>query len=355
MKVKVELVRHEFLFGCNIYMFDQFDAPARNDEYKRRFEELFNYATTGLYWRSYEPERGKPDYPFTDKVAAWCGERGIRMKGHPLLWGNEAGIPTWSRGQPPPDVQRQRVIDIMNRYRGKIDFWEVVNEPILQAEPKIDEPYRWARQADPSAYLIVNEAFVLSDGGPRFFDLLREAIQKDVPFNGIGIQAHEPAGAWFPLDRMQKTLDKYASLGKELHITEFSPTSGGEKITCSYRQGIWDEALQAEYAVKFYRIAFGHPATRAITWWDFSDRGSWRKGGGMLHADLSPKPVYNELKRLVHQQWHTETSGRTDAAGRFEFRGFFGDYRVEIETPDKNIKKEFRLERGKAGDIRVVL
>ncbi len=116
---------------------------------QERFEELFNYATVGFYWRWYESQRGKPNYEYTDKVVAWCREHGIRMKGHPLLWGNEAGVPPWSHGQPPPEIQRQRVQDIIGRYQGKIEFWEVVNEPSHLAEPKIDQPYRWARQADP--------------------------------------------------------------------------------------------------------------------------------------------------------------------------------------------------------------
>jgi len=32
------------------------------------------------------------------------------------------------------------------------------------------------------------------------------------------------------------------------------------------------EALQAEEAVKLYRLLFSHPAVQAITWWDLSDR-----------------------------------------------------------------------------------
>ncbi|MHC4177443.1 MAG: endo-1,4-beta-xylanase, partial [Planctomycetota bacterium] len=111
--VQVEQTRHDFLFGSNIYRFDRFKTAADNAAYKRRFEELFNAATVGFYWRWYEPERGKPQYPYTDKVVAWCAERGIRMKGHPLLWGNRAGIPTWSDGQPPPEIQRRRVEEII--------------------------------------------------------------------------------------------------------------------------------------------------------------------------------------------------------------------------------------------------
>ena len=107
----------------------------------------------------------------------------------------------------------------------------MVNEPSHLAEPKIDQPYRWARQADPRAYLIVNDYDVLADSGPGFFKLLTAAKQNGVPFDGIGIQAHEPPTMRFPLDRVQEILDQYATLGKDLHITEFTPASAGQKIT----------------------------------------------------------------------------------------------------------------------------
>jgi len=323
-KITVRQIGHEFLFGCNIYEFKSGDA------YRQRFAELFNYATVGFYWRWYEWERGKPRYEDTDKIVAWCLAHGIRMKGHPLLWGDEAGIPPWSHGQPSPDIQRQRVSDIMNRYRDKIEFWEVVNEPSHQPIPKIDEPYRWARQINPRAQLIVNDYQVLADGCPPFFQLLSTAKQNGVPFDGIGIQAHEPRTMRFPLDRVQKILDRYATLGKQLHITEFTPTSGGQKITGSHRTGVWDETAQADYAVKFYKVCFAHPAVRAITWWDLSDKGAWLKGGGLLRADMSPKPAYDQLKHLIHNEWMTRLEGTTDRRGQFAFRGFRGQYEVTV-------------------------
>jgi len=352
--VRVEQTGHAFLFGGNIFMFDKFSSPSQNALYKNRFEELFNYATTGLYWQWYEQERGKPDYARTDKIVAWCDGRGIQVKGHPLLWGNEAGIPPWSDGQPTPEVQRRRVVDLMHRYRGKIHFWEVVNEPTLHRQPVIDEPYRWARQADPTACLIVNDCYVLADGRPLFFDLLQKAERRGVPFNAIGIQAHEPAGMWFPLDRVWAVLGQYATLGKELQITEFTPTSGGEKITGSYRKGVWDESSQAEYATKFYRLCFAHPAMRAIIWWDLCDQGAWRPGGGMLRADLTPKPVYRRLKRLIHSEWRTRLDGVTDADGRFEFRGFHGPYRITVDRGQERVERQFRLNKNGPNEWTVV-
>jgi len=350
--VAIEQASHDFLFGCNIYCFDRYREPERNEAYKRRFRELFNYATVGFYWRGYEPQRGKPRYDYTDKVVAWCQQHAIRMKGHPLLWDHRAGRPAWNNNrQPPPDVQKQRVAEIIRRYSGKIEFWEVVNEPAHLRGIKIDQPYRWAREADPRAYLIVNDYFVMANGYPPFFALLQKAISDGVPFDGIGIQAHEPRTMRFPLGQVRRILDHYAALGKELHITEFTPASGGQPITGSHITGRWDEAAQADYAVKFYTVCFAHPAVRAITWWDLCDDGSWLRGGGMLRRDMTPKPVYNALKKLIRETWHTRVEGNTDAEGRLAFRGFFGRYALSAA----GAKAEFHLAKGTAGEIAVRL
>lgn len=353
--IALEQTAHDFLFGCNIYMFDRFRDQAHNAAYKQRFAELFNYATVGFYWRGYEPERGRPNYAYTDKVVAWCEANGIRMKGHPLLWGDEAGVPTWSVGQPPSETQRQRVVQILERYRDKITFWEVVNEPSHLAEPKIDQPYRWARATNPRDVLIVNDYHVLADGGPGFYRLLTAAIDSRVPFDGIGIQAHEPRAMRFPLDRVRQILDQYATFGKGLHITEFTPTSSGLPITGSHLSGVWDEAAQADYAVKFYRVCFAHPAVQVITWWDLCDQGSWLSGGGMLRADTSPKPVYERLHRLIHDEWKTRARGTTDGEGRFACRCFFGAYRLVIETPAGQIERRIRVTKDGPAEIVVRL
>jgi len=324
-------------------MFDRCGSPRENEQYKDRFRELFNYATTGFYWRWYEAKRGKPDYAYTDKVVAWCEQNHIRVKGHPLLWACDSGIPPWSKGQPPAELRKQRITDIMTRYAGKIDLWEVVNEPSHLSGLEIDDPYRWARAVDPKACLIVNDYNVMADGCPAFFKLLQNAISKGVPFDGIGIQAHEPRTMRFELDQVWKILDQYAALGKQLYVTEFTPTSAGEEITGSYVSGTWDEAAQADYAVKFYTVCFAHPAMAGLTWWDLCDNGAWLKGGGLLHKDMSPKPAYTALKKLIHEQWTTKKEGKTDADGKFSYHGFNGQYVLRITLNGKVMEQPFHV------------
>ena len=345
-QVEVKQESHDFLFGCNIYRFDRFSRPEHNEAYKKRFAELLNYATVGFYWRSYEPQRGKPRYDYTDRVVAWCRRHDIRMKGHPLLWGHGAGVPVWSKGQPPAAVQKKRVTDIVRRYAGKIRSWEVVNEPSHCRGVRIDQPYRWARQADANAYLIVNDYYVMATGYLPFYQLLKEAKADGVPFDGIGIQAHEPRTMRFPLAKVRGILDKYATLGKELHITEFTPCSAGQRITGSHLKGVWNETTQADYATKFYKTCFAHPAVVAITWWDLCDNGSWLKGGGMLRADMSPKPVYLALKKLIHEQWKTHLRGKTDSGGTYSFRGFRGRYALTARTPAGTVQAKRHLKKG---------
>ena len=351
-KVVLELVRHDFLFGANIYAFDQFRTEAENEAYKRRFASLFNYATVGFYWKWYEPEPGQPRYAYTDKVVAWCAQQSIRMKGHPLLWADAAGIPAWSQGQPSPEKQRARVREIMLRYQGRIDFWEVVNEPSHLPTLKIDDPYRWAREASPQATLVVNDYYVLADGHPPFYQLLEAAQARGVPFDGIGIQAHEPRTLRFPLDRVRRTLDKYGALGKSLHVTEFTPTSSGQPILGAEGQGgVWDEAAQADYATKFYRVCFAQPKMVAVTWWDLCDSHAWLKGGGLLRSDLTPKPAYEALKNLIHREWHTRVEGVTDASGVFRLRGFYGQYQAQVADGLRKTTTSFHLAKGDPSDI----
>ena len=345
--VKIEQIRHDFRFGCNLFMWERCGEPQREEDYRRRFAALLNFATLGFYWPYFERERGKPIYDYVDRVLAWCLENGITAKGHPLVW--DFADPRWL----PQDfaeiraLSNARVREIVARYRDRMAIWDVVNEPThlgrfntrlgewamsLGAGPYVTEHLKIARAANASATLLVNDYRT----DPPFYNILdglRE--QGKLLFDAVGIQSHMHDGGW-PLRRIWEVCDIYARLGLPIHFTETTIVSGPRR-----GQGEnWGpttpelEAKQADYVPKFYTMLFAHPAVQALTWWDFSDHGAWqRAAAGLVRADMTPKPVYERLLELVKGRWWTKLSGVTDAQGEFAARAFYGRHRVELEGP----------------------
>ena len=56
------------------------------------------------------------------------------------------------------------------------------------------------------------------------------------------------------------------------------------------------------------------------------------EAAGFLRKDMSPKPAYERLMELVKGKWWTEIEGRTGSDGELKLRGFYGRYRVELQT-----------------------
>jgi len=346
--VKAEQLQHDFLFGCNLFMFGRLKDPGHEEEYRRRFAALLNYATLGFYWGSYERERGKPMYDYTDRVVQWCAEHDIRCKGHPLVW-DYLPDPNWL---PQGFAQIRalstgRVREIVSRYKGRIDTWDVVNEPTdlgrtktrmsewamsLGAVPYLADHLKVARAANPGATLLIND-YRTDLSYYRILDGLRE--DGNLLFDAIGIQSHMHHDLW-SLPQLGEVCDRYRRLGLPIHFTEATVVSGSR-----HGDGQWEpstpelEAEQAAYVSKFYTLLFGHPAVQALTWWDFSDRGAWQSAAaGFLRPDMSPKPIYEHLMALIRGEWWTKTGGTTDARGEYVLRAFYGRHRITVRLPN---------------------
>jgi endo-1,4-beta-xylanase len=360
--VHVQQITSDFLFAANVTIITgdlggtiaiehyrnqpRFTEQAQEEEFKRRFAELFNCATLPLYWRPLEPNDGKPDYHAADKVLKWLKSENITVKGHTLVWTNPDNVPQWFVALS-PEEQRQRlekhVRDTVTRYAGMIDMWDVVNEAAwanntlagMTMHDYTALPFKWARESDPDAVLCINDAhkIVPLSEMQRFWDILVDLNNTNTPYDVIGIQAHVDRVDRFPLEIVLELLKKYSELGKPIHVTEFTPCSDKLPIEKSWKKGVWTEEEQAEYAERFYRVCFSVPAIESIGWWDLTDYSAWQPGGGLLRADLTPKPAYKALKKLIHKTWRTKASGETDQDGLFEFRGFHGEYSIQIEHP----------------------
>ena len=73
--------------------------------------------------------------------------------------------------------------------------------------------------------------------------------------------------------------------------------------------------------------------------------------GGLLRYDMSPKPAYFKLKELIQKRWHTEAELEANENGEVSFRGFFGDYDVEITIGGKAKKQTVSLSRDKDNEF----
>ncbi len=96
-RVTYELIKHDFDFGANIFMLDQYDDAGQEQQYRQNWTNLFNTAVVPLYWEGTEPSQGYLRYgkdapndvyrrPPADNVVAYCQAHDIGMKGHPLFW-----------------------------------------------------------------------------------------------------------------------------------------------------------------------------------------------------------------------------------------------------------------------------
>ena len=351
-RVRLEQKGSAFLFGCNAFRLDPKDDGAQQRLYRQRFRDLLNYATLPFYWGSYEPEPGRTSEERLKGMARWCAENGIVAKGHPLVW--HEVYPAWADQQEEPAVAllEERVRQIVARFRGLVDVWDVINESTTSERfdngmgrwarevgmvEVAAESLRWARSANEDATLVLNDYNMTPDFERQIEELLAGERRPDV----IGIQSHMHRGEW-PLERAYEVCETYAQFGLPLHFTETSVLSGehipeGETVG-RYRPAHWPttpegEERQLRYVEAFYTLLFSHPAVEAITWWDLPD-GCWMNApSGLVRGDLSPKPAYERLLELVTREWRTHAELGTDAEGKAGARAFLGSYRLtDVES-----------------------
>ncbi|CAI9414128.1 hypothetical protein HIDPHFAB_02192 [Nocardioides sp. T2.26MG-1] len=377
-EVTVRQVRHAFAFG-NIG-FDFVDLAAgevgieadgphvfggADRESAQRLVglwlDVFNTATLPFYWAGFEPTEGRPDTERMLAAARWFRDRGVSLKGHPLVWHTLA--PDWLRGRPDPeaeDVVRARVRREVTAFAGLIDTWDAINEvvimPVFDNEAEQNAITRLCRRIGriPTIRLAFDEARAASDqagAGVRLvlndFDmstayecLIEGVLEAGIRVDAIGLQSHMHQGYWGE-ERTLATLERFARFGLPLQMTETTLLSGDlmpadiEDLN-DYQPASWPstpegEARQADELVRHYRTLLSHPSVEAVNYWGITDRGAWLGApAGLVRPDGTPKPAYDALRRLVKEEWWlSPTTMRTDHEGRLQVEGWPGDYALE--------------------------
>lgn len=374
---------HDFNFGCSIFLLDEMETAEKNEIYKEKFKDIFNYAVAPFYWNALEPERANPRYaadspkiyrrPAPDLVLDFCEENAIRVKGHCLVYHTFA--PDWM----PKDVPSQKTLtvahlkEVADRYAGRINDWDVENENLCAFHfPKFrlyEEPdyLEWCfTQADRAFNsgnrLFINEAAFIwnehkgfKDTRSPYYMQIERLISKGIRLDAIGMQFHqfihredELSNGSLPFDpeKLYEVMDCYDRFNRPLHISEITIPS--------YESSEDDEEVQAELVKNLYRVWFSHKAVDSIIWWNLADgytfvnpqNPAWNENyyaGGLLRNDLSEKPAYRVLRELINEEWRTNLELTTDENGILEFNGFFGEYDIQVSQNEKNSKTSFHL------------
>jgi len=373
-EVTVEQTRHAFLFGGNSFLFGDLKTPEKNRRYAETFGTLFNAATVAFYWKTLEPEPGKPRYgegspyeyrrPPTDPVVAYMASRGVNMNGHAIIYGMRRwGHPTWmpeDRKAMEPIFERH-VKELAGRYGARVQRWDVVNESIDQANRGLMpddytfKTYTWAAKYFPSSvWFGINDCDM--HGGPsrRYVEIARDLIDRGVRINTVGVQMHifnpkESQGIANGADiltpaKNYAVLDCLRGAGRPIHVSEVTISAPDE--TAKGRE------IQATLARNLYRLWFSYPEVMGITWWNVVDGGAAAgepSFSGLYDKDVNPKPVYHTLDALINREWRTRLSLKAAADKPLTFRGFKGRYRVAWTAADGSAKRvEFEL--AKDGD-----
>ncbi len=312
--------RADFLFGGNFFRY-----PSGGDIYNQRFRDIFNYATVPFYWRSFEAEPGQPDYARIDSMTEWLHQAGIVAKGHPLVWFHQAGLPDWIRDASFGEMQdklRSRILEITQRYRGRIAAFDVINEAnnvswanelgysLDQLMEMTDLACRTTNQGNADATRVINHCClwaeeVATSATPAIspYQYVQNCLSADIPFEVIGLQLYYPHQDMFEIDRM---LDRFGQFGKPVHVTELGVASAtdNDMNALIHKPGgrwhaPWSQTIQADWVEQFYTLCFSKPHIEAVSWWDLSDIGNFWPHGGLVDDEMQPKEAYQRLQQLL--------------------------------------------------------
>jgi len=357
--VRVRMTRHAFPFGSAIAIDGVKDPGPDGQKYRQFIERNFNRIVfeNDLKWRVWKADNVWAR-KFRTETLAWLDQNSIQARGHCLVWPSWRNLPQDLAGlKDDPAALGQRVTDHIaeevGALRGRLVEWDVINEPydnhdlmdILGNEAMVDW-FKQARAADPGARLFINDYAILANGGrdaahqDHYEKTIRFLIDRQAPLAGIGIQGHFRSQLTGP-QQMLSILDRFAALGKDIEITEFDAD-------------IPDERMQADFTRDFYTAMFSHQAVTGVLMWGFWEGRHWRPPAAMVRKDWTLKPNGQAWMDLIHKEWTTDVSGKTDAQGRFATRGFLGDYEVSVCANGKTQSARMTLSKS-AGQMQIVL
>ena len=304
--------------------------PAQIEIIKKQFNSIT--AENDMKPGEIHPKEGVWDFEKADKIANFCRENGIKLRGHCLCWHSQFAdwMFTDKKGKPvKKEVFYERLRDhiqtVVNRYKDIVYAWDVVNEAMaddgrpfefvdgkmVKASPYrqsrhfklcgdefIAKAFEFAREADPDGLLFYNDYSCVDNGKrERIYEMVKKMKDAGVPIDGIGMQGHY--NIYFPdEEQLDKAITRFKELVKHIHITELdlrtNTESGGQLMFArgeAKPQAGYIGTLQEDQYNRLFRIFRKHKdVIDNVTFWNLSDKDSW------LGVNNHPLPIDENFK-----------------------------------------------------------
>jgi len=264
-----------------------------------------------------------------DALVGFAQENRMKVRGHTLVWHNQT--PDWfftdKTGKPAPrelllKKMKEHIHTVTGRYKGKVYCWDVVNEAVedtssiylrkskwleMVGEDFIERAFEYAHDSDPDAVLFYNDYNECkAEKCEKIYRLVKSLNEKDIPVHGIGMQGHW--SIYGPtLDEIKRAVEKYASLGVKLQVTEldvslYEPDYKGMELKAPLPELL---AKQEEYYGRIFELFREYKSVfTGITFWGAADDVTWlnnfptkgRKNWPLLFDDEhKPKAAFSSV------------------------------------------------------------
>lgn len=299
-------------------------------------------------WAEIHPQDTVWDWATSDRFIEFATANKKHVLGHTLVWHSQIPESVFkdSDGQLLSAAELSKKMEyhintIVDRYRGKVDTWDVVNEVVsdegndswrnsywhqIMGDWFMEHAFRTTHAADPNAELLYND-YNMHDPAKRTFlvALFKDYLDREVPIHGVGFQAHyaldEPK-----IEEIEKSIEAFSELGLAIHITELDvdvlPKAFdymGAEISANFEYSDelnpypvelpaeLEEQLAQRYESLFRLFLKHRDSVKRVTLWGTGDAQSWKNNWPVVgrtnypllfDRSLRPKAAYQRVLKL---------------------------------------------------------